>query len=222
MPLIPGVDPRPLPPPHTAHFTVLGTFDGAPWANTFWMRNGNAVTPSQDDFTQVVASFNFEFDHYILQELVQDVAVAEVSALYYEAGGAQMQGAVASTFKGHKNEASFPANVACCVGWRVQQHYKGGHPRTYLVGPPRSAQASSRTFDPAYVQDVAIRANEFNLSVNSISSGAWQGGKLGIVSFVFRKAWREPPVFRDFVTGSAHCDPRIDSMRRRLGRDVPP
>jgi hypothetical protein len=186
------------------------------------MRNGNAVVPSQDDFTQIVASFNFEYDHYILQELSQLVRVQEVSALYYEAGGAQMQGAVASTYQGHKAEGSFPANVAVCVGWRVQQHYKGGHPRTYLVGPPLSAQASSRTFDPAYVADVAIRANEFNLSVNSLTAGAWSGGKLGIVSFVFRKQWRDPPVFRDFVTGSAHVDSRIDSMRRRLGRDVPP
>jgi len=36
---------------------------------------------------------------------------------------------------------------------------------------------------------------------------------------VLRKAWRTPPVFRDFVPGGATVDSRIDTQRRRLGPD---
>jgi len=65
-------------------------------------------------------------------------------------------------------------------------------------------------------------AKDFHVGVDAISQGLFSSSKLGIVSFVLRKEWRAPPVFRDFTLGAAHADERIDSMRRRLGRDIPP
>jgi len=87
---------------------------------------------------------------------------------------------------------------------------------------PSSQLADVRSFTPAYVGSVATSANDFHTDINEINRGAIQSVKLGIVSFVLRKEWRSPPVFRDFIPGQAHCDTRVDSMRRRVGRDIPP
>lgn len=213
---------RPDPPAHTIHITALGTLDGFPWANTFWLRNGNAQTPVQADFTTVVNNFGSKYVTNFLPHLSHTLIMSEFSALYYETGGASLAAAVGYSTIGGDPGNTAPANVSCCIGWRVQAHYRGGHPRTYLAGIPTSKFANSRQFSTAYASAVAGSAAAFHREVNGLSAGALSSLKLGIVSFVLRKEWRNPPVFRDFIIDSAHVDPRIDSMRRRLGRDIPP
>jgi len=205
-----------------AHFTVIGSLSGFPWANTFWMRNGNAQTPSQTDFTGVTNAFGELFKSRLLPVLSSETTIVECVGLYYDGTGAIMEGATSHTGAGANAGGTFPLNVSLCIGWRVQAHYKGGHPRTYLAGIPLSAKQNARTFTSTYVSQVAGNAASFHDDVNAMNTGLWSSGKLGIVSFVNRKEWRTPPIFRDFIPSSAHCDVRIDSQRRRLGRDLPP
>jgi hypothetical protein len=204
------------------HLAVLGTVGDAPFANTFWVRNGNAITPSQGDLTAWVSNFGLYYRNRILPHLSSSVVLSEVTALYYDTNGAELAAAVSETGNGGVTGPVTPANVSLCIGWRVQQHYRGGHPRTYLPGIPQAEVATARLFNAAYVGLVVQSASDFHGDVNNTPGGNIQGAKLGIVSFVLRKEWRNPPVFRDFVYPSAHGDPRIDSMRRRLGHDIPP
>lgn len=213
---------RPNPPPHSMHMVILGNVDGFPWANTFWVRNGNAQVPTQNDFTTFAANFGVAYWSHMKATLSEKVVGTEVTGLYYDSAGAELAAAVSNVTAGLSTGAVCPANVALCIGWRVQQHYRGGHPRTYLPGVPVTALLNSRSFVAAYASNAAQAASQFHNDVNATTNGAIQGCKLGIVSFVLRKEWRSPPVFRDFVYPSAHADQRIDSMRRRLGRDIPP
>ena len=213
---------RPSPPNHSAHITVLGLQDNFPWANTFWIRNGGEQVPSQSEFTTLTNEFAQQYVNHILPLISTSTSMSEVTGLYYANGEAQLASAISVTNPGQKAGTPMPLNVSCCIGWRVQQHYRGGHPRTYLAGIVIDVILNGRQFLPAYAADVANHANAFLAGVNGISEGAFSSCHLGVVSFVLRKEWRSPPVFRDFVPGSAHCDPRVDSQRRRLGRDVPP
>ena len=213
---------RPLPPPHCAHLTVFGTVQGTPVANTFWVRNGNAAEPSQADFTSFCSDFGAAYLTHFLPHLSSNLTISETSALYYEAGGASLSAAVSHNNAGGEATGPLPANCAMAVGWRVQAHYRGGHPRAYLPAIPANKMADSRQVSATYASALALAAKNFHTFVNDISHGLFASSKLGLVSFVFRKEWRSPPIFRDFVLDSAHCDPRIDSMRRRLGRDIPP
>lgn len=204
------------------HLAILGLIGDAPFANTFWVRNGNAQNPTQGDFTNFTNNFATSYKTYILPHLSSSVVLNECSSLYYTEQGAELAGAVSVTGNGGVTGTTLPANVSLCVGWRVQQHYRGGHPRTYLPGIPAAELASARLFSAAYVALVAQAAQNFHADVNNNTAGAIGLCKLGVVSFVLRKEWRNPPVFRDFILPSAHADQRIDSMRRRLGRDLPP
>ena len=219
---VPGADPRPNPPAHVMHMAVLGLVSGFPWANTFWVRNGNAQTPSQADFTNFTGNFATTFQTYLLPHLSNQLHTVEVTGLYYGPTGGELAAAVSFDHPGGKTAGAMPMSVSCCIGWRVQAHYRGGHPRTYLAGIPSDSFANPRQFLPAYVAGVASSAADFHTAVNNNVAGLLSSLKLGTVSFINKKQWREPPVFRDFITASAHVDPRIDSQRRRLGRDIPP
>jgi hypothetical protein len=69
------------------------------------------------------------------------------------------------------------------------------------------------------VSQLQAAANNFLLAVNAISTANASDLHLGVVSFVLRGEWRDPPVFRDFTPAAAKVDARIDSQRRRLGPD---
>lgn len=214
---------RPNPPPHVAVIVCKGTLTGAvPWANVFWLRNGNAATPSQSDFDSVVGDFRQQFAGLFGAHLVAGWTTTEAQGLYYGSAGIDLKGTSVVSNNGTISVPSAPANVAACIGWTIQAHYRGGHPRTYFCGVPNNEFATAKSFSTAFVASMVQAANAFHSAVNQISHGNFGSAHLGTVSFVLRKEWRSPPLFRDYTPSQAHMDTRIDSMRRRVGRDIPP
>lgn len=193
---------------------------GTAWANTFWMRNGNAQTPNENDFANSCASFHAVWLQHFLEHISIECTVLGTEGLYYDAVEAVVGFSYAETDTGSYAGAGLPAQVSTGISWAVQTHYKGGHPRTYLPPPSILALVSAREFTPAHANAVSAAANGFLSTANGITHGAFNSVHLGTVSFVLRKEWRAPPVFRDFVPGAASCDARVDTQRRRLGRDL--
>lgn len=213
--------PRPNPPAHVVRVTVTGTHDVARWANTFWVRNGNETTPTSGDLTSFLNDFVDKFVTRFAPKVGATWTVTGGIALYYGPAGGILDASSSHTGAGALSGSNLPASVAMCVGWKVQPHYRGGHARTYLAGQVTGNIASTTGFSPTVCAAVAVSANSFLTDINGISHGDLSDLHLGTVSFVLAKAWRSPPIFRDFVPGAAHVDTRIDSQRRRLGRDIP-
>lgn len=214
---------RPDPPPHSMRIIVAGTYGGdTPVANTLWVRNGAALTPSLADFNALIADIGGGFLNSFKGLVSSAFVWTNADGYYYDVGGIALAGQSPLTGAGTVSAPALPANVALCIGWQVQQHYKGGHPRTYLVGPDSNQLSGGRRFTTTLVNGAVASANTFHSYVNGLSHGNISSVKLGVVSFVLRKQWRTPPIFRDYVTAGAHCDARVDSQRRRLGRDIPP
>lgn len=114
----------------------------------------------------------------------------------------------------------YPANVACGITWPIAAHYKGGHPRNYLCGIPVAAGGTTKFFDNDFVSSVAEAAQAFHTAWESLTGYSGIATlEHGVVSFVDGGAWRAPPIFRRIMDG-ASVDKRIDTQRRRLGRDV--
>lgn len=214
---------RPDPPAHIIRLVVGMTYGAdTPVANTFWVRNGGAEVPSQGTLDAYADFFGNKFASNFAPQLSQGLFVTNCDAWYYGTNGIALASQRAVSAQGGKPGVHLPSNVAICVGWRVAQHYKGGHPRTYLCGPAPDALSGGRRFLQTYCDAVRGAANQLQLDANGGTSGALQDLHLGTVSFVNKKAYRNPPIFRDYVVGGAHVDSRVDSMRRRLGRDIPP
>lgn len=214
--------PRPAPPGHVARFAINGFFGTSPWTNVFWVRNGAAVTPSPAAFASITQQILDRYGETLMSLQSSGSQTTDCSGLYYEPNGEVLGFDASGIHFGQHNEDQMPASMAACLGWRVNQRYKGGHPRTYIGGMHRGAFANPRGLAPAFVSTVISNGNAFHVAVNNLGSGDFNDAHLGTVSFVLRGAWRTPPVFRDFVPGAAHCDQRIDTQRRRLGADPPP
>jgi hypothetical protein len=109
-----------------------------------------------------------------------------------------------------------PNSLACCVTWKIDRHYRGGHPRSY-IGPVSNAfMENQTTFTSAFVGTMLTSANAFRTAVNSI---AISGGSAELVAVhrVRSGAQLAVPLISPITT--AAVDSRVDTMRRRLGRD---
>lgn len=210
---------RPDPPAHCARFAVNGTLESARWTNVFWVRNGRGTTPSAGDFQafcdDVLAGYKNTLTHLQgIRSITQ-----ECTGLYYGPTGGILAAVSTGGQAGNQGGDVLPASVALCIGWRVQQHYRGGHPRTYVAGQTTDHLQDSTTWTSGHTDSARDNANAFLTWINGRSHGDFSDPHLGTVSFVLRKAWRDPPVFRDYIPGAAFVDSRVDTMRSRLGPD---
>lgn len=117
---------------------------------------------------------------------------------------------------GNHAGAFVPASAAACVTWRIPRHYRGGHPRTYIGPLGTQAIETPTSLAPAYLLLLQNAANAFLAAINGLTAD----GKLQILCSVHRQDQKQTliPPQKSLIT-SAFCDARIDSQRRRLGKD---
>lgn len=110
------------------------------------------------------------------------------------------------------------AQVAQCVSWREALHYRGGHLRNYLP-PPTMSQVSStpNTWASTHVTAVETAANAWLAALVATVSGGMRLQAVG-VHRTRQHATLSPPEWMPITSGT--FDNRIDTQRRRLGRDV--
>jgi len=112
-----------------------------------------------------------------------------------------------------------PANVAVGITWKQRRRFRGGHFRTYLP-PPGTATyySTSNTWSAAAVTAYTAAALAFRTGVASLNPGA-RACQLVAVSRVQDDQWLDPPFV--YAITSQGVDTRMDSQRRRLGKDRP-
>lgn len=126
-------------------------------------------------------------------------------------------GSSSTSFGGTNSPSVNPMNVAMCVGWTIGRHYRGGHPRTYFAGTSPSDQTNATTWQASTVSRWLAAAQGFITAVAAISTGV--PAPLSLVCVHYRKsgALLATPLVDPIV--GATVDSRIDSQRRRLGKD---
>lgn len=211
--------PRPDPPAHSIRFSINGAISQGRWANVFWARNGLGASPDSSDLNEFAdIAYAAYVSHF--SPRINGLAIIEGCVLnYYGEGGSQLGGQHTENTNGGLSGTTVPANCSTCISWFLQQRYRGGHARTYLPPPGASELLNATDWTATHTDATRVAADQFNLAINQISLGTIANVHLGTVSFVLDNKWRDPPVFRDFTPGAALVDSRIDSQRRRLGRD---
>jgi len=201
-------------------FSIEGNCSGVTWANVFWVRNGRGQTPGLTDLQAWASGVLNAYKQQFLPHFHAGVNVNLLQCIYYGPTGGDLGTEVSSPGTGTGGGGGLPNNVAQGVSWHIQQRYRGGHPRTYFPACGDVALQDSRLWLPSQTSAMVTAANTFHSDINSDVHGNLSDLHLGTVSFVQRGEWRSPPVFRDYTLGAATMDARIDTMRRRLGRDI--
>jgi hypothetical protein len=213
--------PRPDPPVHSARVTCHGIIGANNrWANVFWIRNGSQQQPGESDLAWLAGAVYGFYKTRLFLPHTTGCTLQACNVIYYGSGGSQLGADHIENTPSTDPAQVMPANASMCISWKLQQRYKGGHPRTYL--PPCNI---AHMDDAAHWTDSAadamrVQADQFHSDINGAGAAPLGQLHLGVVSFVLRNEWRNPPVFRDFTPAAAEVDKRIDSQRRRLGRDL--
>jgi hypothetical protein len=181
------------PPPTVADLGTVGQAIGTAWAN--------AMAPIHD-----VA-----------------VAVTEVKVTDLTSRTANVAVSTMNHPGTHPGTGSLPLNVAMVQSYVIQVRYRGGHPRTYWpAGVPSDIQ-TGHLWTTAFLANANTAATGWVGDINLIALG---GGTLQhcAVSYFHGKDSLGKPIVRVtplvFPTTSTLVHGRVDTMRRRLGKEV--
>lgn len=109
------------------------------------------------------------------------------------------------------------ANVAACVSWPIARHYRGGHPRTYIGGLATGNVLNANSWTPAFVTALTAGMVSFRGTVNTNTVNSTGPVELVCVHRILNKIHLPVPTVD--AVGVPSMDTRVDSQRRRLGRD---
>jgi hypothetical protein len=174
--------------------------------------SADLVTLSAQLLTEYVAAFNpFLNSAFLLQGCALEDLTGPTGA---RGSNSTSSGGTSGIGQG------LPANIAMAVSWQINRRYRGGHPRTYLVGFSDPQTTGTTSWDPTVAGAVRTAAAEFIDDVNALTIASTGGTiTLGVVHYKANKVVLTPPTFDPFQGAQVH--PRIDSQRRRLGKERP-
>jgi len=113
---------------------------------------------------------------------------------------------------------ALPASVALVLSWKIARRFKGGHPRTYLPGMLGADTVSLTQWTGAYLTLALAAGEAYRVGINGLSLAGSTGVYLACLSYYTGGALR--PVPRIDAISACQVHTRVDSQRRRLGREI--
>lgn len=126
-------------------------------------------------------------------------------------------GTATGTTPGADAGAPLSSNAAACISWKINRRYRGGHPRMYVGGIAQTRTLTPNTWLPAFVTALDAAAEAFRTAVNATVLAGGGNAQLAVVHYIRNKVVLNPP--ESTLISSAVIDTRVDSQRRRLGKD---
>lgn len=195
-----------------------GIYGTLPWANIVWLNTTAVGEPSPANLNSLAQFIGSAWGSNLVTHMHTSVSITQCEVSWYRGSGDLLKGFASLALSGAATGQQFPAQVAASIGWLMNASYKGGHPRNYLPGVSATMVTTNNTLSPTFVSSLTAGGNTFRTNVNSYTNPSFSSVQLGCMSFIRNKAWRTPPVFIPFI--GAHTDARVDTQRRRLGRDI--
>lgn len=118
--------------------------------------------------------------------------------------------------QGTRAGGQFPLQVALVSSWNANIRYRGGHPRTYWPAGVPTDTSDARTWNTAAITAFQAAFEAFRVGVNGIPAGT-AAAQMILLSYFTAHALRPVPL--PVTIGGVTVHPRIDTQRRRLGKE---
>jgi len=213
----------PLPPiSNVFRLRLLGTLNNQNWASIQYARFAGPP-PSASDCATIATSVSTAWQNAIaplcqVNVHLRTVEVIDLSSETASVGSASVN--IAGTRAGNGN----PNNAAMVASYKINRRYRGGHPRTYWPAGVASDTATGNLWSSTFLPIANNGASGFVGNVNAILYAA-NPLQHGVVSYYERdpanpghSMRRTTPIF--FVTQSVIVHSRVDTVRRRLGKEL--
>jgi len=194
---------------------VAGTLNGAPFNNIFHLQYSGSA-PSVANLNSVCTAVLTAWQTNFKSMCPTTVALAGADAQDLTNSSAA-SGSATDTTAGTRSGTAMPNNVAACVTWKINNRYRGGHPRTYLPAGVIADVSGGNRWTDAFVTALDSAAAAFLVALNAISVG---GSTYKMVCLSYRRGGVQLAVPVPYTIQSSLADHRPDSQRRRLGRDI--
>lgn len=205
-----------VPVPGTVRVVFKGTYDGAPTANVMHLHNGTGLPYTQPTVDAIATGMRAAYATAFLPLINSRFTLTEVNALDLSNNTGVVGVSTGSSIgSGGSQSQALPASISLCVSWKTTTHYRGGHGRTYFAGHLMTDQLNSTTWSAATITAWSAAAANFKTAVGTIA--VTPSVQLVILSRYHDKVARVTPLVLPVV--GATVDSRIDTQRRRLGRD---
>lgn len=180
-------------------------------------RFSDDVNHSQADITTLCNGVSAAWDAHMMSVLSGDCT--HIHTLSSSLGGDGITAAAVSTQIGGHSSPPYPPQVAVCVSWQSGKTWRGGGPRTYLpaIYQGDTQNIGSPILSTTFANAVVTAGNALIAAVFAIS-GMTSSVNLGMPSYYSKGAFRPTPLF--FAFGSALVHERLDSQRRRSGKEA--
>jgi hypothetical protein len=197
-----------------ARCVFTGLLNGRPVANIVHIKGQTGSPWSQADITALALAIRTSWQTRFCPQMNTGYTFTGVTATDLTTDTGYVGTGTSSTV-GSKAAAGTTDAIACCISWKTAAHFRGGHCRTYLCGPSISEYSNTSTWTGTYMTAITTAASGFltdiNASVPAISPA------MVLVRRVKDKAVLDVPLA--YVVTNGVVDSRIDTMRRRLGKD---
>lgn len=200
-----------------ARCVFAGISGGQPIINVMHVQNGGPGGPAytQSAIDQLATSLASLYTGNLMPLVNNNYAAVGVTCTDLSSdlgvvGVAPMTGTGTNSGSGTTN------GTAVVISWKIARHYRGGHPRTYLPAPASANITNPTSFLGTYVTTVNNAATAFRTAVNALIIAS-NTQRLCTVHRISGGAELPVPTV-DVIIGNS-VDTRIDTQRRRLGRD---
>lgn len=203
---------------HVLRCTYTGTFGASKWVNVFHAQYAGGPI-SQSDIDSVTAALSSAWNTSLgplisTSATLQHTTAQDLTSLT----GVQSDNATSHAGSAVATQIA-PANVALVLSFKIARRYRGGHPRMYLTGQLTTQMQNQNAWLPTYVTTATTNANAWITAVNAITTTSITTLALCNLSYKSGGAVRPVPVVDLISRAVVHG--RVDTMRRRLGKELP-
>jgi hypothetical protein len=194
---------------------VAGVVATSTFNNIFHLQySGSAPTVANLNAvcTSVLTAWQTNF-----KSLAPDAVVLSGADAQDLTNAAAATGAATDTTAGTRSGTAMPNSIAACITWKINNRYRGGHPRTYLPAGVIADITGGNRWTDGFITSANTAATAFLTAMNAISVGG-STYKLVCLSYTRNKIALTTPV--PYTIQSGLVDHRPDTQRRRLGRDI--
>jgi len=202
--------------PNVLRLQFIGANATTPWmCQLYW--HYNAATLITGDINSLCATAATAWQTNLAPLHGTGVTLTRVAGIDLRARDAA-QGGVDVSYPGTAGGVAYPTSVAAACSWKVNYRWRGGHFRSYWpMGVAGNIQAG-RLWSTAFLASMNTGVDAFRNALNGMTVGG-TGGHLSGVRYVVDKVQLATPLDLPIVDSTVHQ--RVDTQRRRLGREVP-
>lgn len=208
---------NPLPDvPNVLKLQFIGVNQTTPWLmGLFW--HYNAPTLITGDINSLCALAATAWQTNLASVHGVPCVLTRVQGIDLRARDAA-QGGVDVSYAGTMGGVPYPTSTSAVCSWKVNYRWRGGHFRSYMPVGTAGNITAGRLWSTGFLTSLNTAVDAFRNALNGMTVGG-TGGHLSGVRYVVDKVPLSTPLDLPIVDSTVHQ--RVDTQRRRLGREVP-